>query len=97
MADFDLKSDDEKAEELKAWWKKNGTSVIAGVALAIGGMFGWQQWQQHKLDQAEGASKLYSQISKEGADSDTALKKLNSEYGSSAYASLAKSRVDNNS
>lgn len=89
MADFDLKSDDEKAEELKAWWKKNGTSVIAGVALAIGGMFGWQQWQQHKLDQAEGASKLYSQISKEGADSDTALKKLNSEYGSSAYASLA--------
>ena len=89
MADFDLKSDDEKAEELKVWWKENGTSVIAGIALTIGGMFGWQQWQQYKLDQAEGASKLYSQIAKEGADSEAALKELNSEYGSSAYASLA--------
>jgi len=89
MADFDLKSDDEKAEELKVWWKENGTSVIAGIALTIGGMFGWQQWQQYKLDQAEGASKLYSQIGKEGADSDAALKQLNSDYGSSSYASLA--------
>ena len=52
MADFDLKTDDEKAEELKAWWKENGTSVIAGVALTIGGMFGYQQWQQYKLDQS---------------------------------------------
>jgi len=89
MADFDLKSDDEKAEELKNWWKENGKSVIAGIALTIGGMFGWQQWQQNKLDQAEGASKLYSQIGKEGADSEKALTELNSKYGSSAYASLA--------
>lgn len=88
MADYDLKSDEEKAEELKAWWKENGMSVIAGIALTIGGMFGWQQWQQHKLDQAEGASKLYAQMSTEGADSDAVLKTLNSEYGSSAYASL---------
>jgi len=36
MADFELKSDEEKAEELKAWWKQNGTSVIAGIALTIG-------------------------------------------------------------
>ncbi len=89
MADYDLKSDDEKAEELKAWWKENGTSVIAGVALTIGGMFGYQQWQQHKLDQSEGASRLYAKISKGGADSDAALKELNSEYGSTSYASLA--------
>ncbi len=89
MADFDLKSDDEKAEELKVWWKENGTSVITGIALTIGGMFGWQQWQQYKLDQAEGASKLYSQIGKEGADSEAALKELTNKYGSSSYASLA--------
>ncbi len=92
MADYDLKSDDEKAEELKAWWKENGTSVIAGVALTIGGMFGYQQWQQYKLDQSEGASKIYSKISKNSANPDKvseALKQLNNEYGSTPYASLA--------
>lgn len=89
MTDFDLKSDDEKAEELKAWWKENGTSVIAGVALTIGGMFGYQQWQQYKLDQSEGASRLYSKVSKNDADSAEALKQLNSEYSSTSYASLA--------
>ncbi len=89
MADFDLKSDDEKAEELKAWWKENGTSVIAGVALTIGGMFGYQQWQQYKLDQSEGASRLFSKVSKSTPDSTEALQQLNSEYGSTPYASLA--------
>jgi len=89
MVDTTLKSDEEKAEELKAWWKANGTSVFAGVALAIGGMFGWQQWQQHKLDQAEGASKLFAEINKPEADSLKILKKLNTDYSGTGYADLA--------
>jgi predicted negative regulator of RcsB-dependent stress response len=88
MADNVLKSDEEKAEELKAWWKSNGLSVVAGVALAIAGMFGWQQWQQHKLDQSEGASKILSQINKNPTDSEL-LKKINTEYGNTPYAALA--------
>lgn len=93
MADFDLKSDEEKAEELKAWWKENGTSVLAGIALTIGGMFGWQQWQQYQLDQSEGASKLFSQLNKQGADSVEILKKLKDDYGSSSYSSLAALKI----
>ena len=89
MADFDLKCDEEKAEELKAWWKKNGTSVIAGVALTIAGMFGYQQWQQYKSDQSEGASRLYSKVSKNTPDTAEALQQLNNEYGNTPYASLA--------
>ncbi len=89
MADYELKSDEEKAEELKAWWKENGTSVIAGIALTVGGMFGYQQWQQHKLDQSEGASKLFSKLGKEGSDSEAVLKQLNDDYSSTSYASLA--------
>jgi len=89
MVDTTLKSDEEKAEELKAWWKANGTSVFAGVALAIAGMFGWQQWQQHKLDQAEGASKLFAEINKPDADSLKILNKLKADYASTGYASLA--------
>lgn len=89
MVDTTLKSDEEKAEELKAWWKANGASVVAGIVLAIGGMFGWQQWQKHQLDQAEGASKLFSQINKPETDSIKILKTLNEDYSSTAYASLA--------
>jgi len=88
MADNVLKSDEEKAEELKAWWKSNGISVIAGVGLAIAGMFGWQQWQQHKLDQSEGASKIFSQINNNPGDTEL-LKKINAEYGKTPYAALA--------
>ena len=89
MADFDLKTDEEKAEELKAWWRSNGTSVIAGIALTVAGMFGWNQWKEHKVTQSEGASRLFSQIGQEGADSTEIIKKLNDDYGSTAYASLA--------
>ena len=88
MADNVLKSDEEKAEELKAWWKSNGLSVAAGIGLAIAGMFGWQQWQQHKLDQSEGASKILSQINKNPSDAEL-LKKINSEYSNTPYAALA--------
>lgn len=88
MADNVLKSDEEKAEELKAWWKSNGLSVAAGIGLAIAGMFGWQQWQQHKLDQSEGASKILSQINKNPNDAEL-LKKINAEYSNTPYAALA--------
>jgi len=96
MADFDLKSDEEKAEELKAWWKENGLSVIAGIAITIAGMFGYRYWQQYQLDQSEGASKLFYQLSKASPNSpeaETILKKLNDNYSGSAYASLAALRM----
>lgn len=89
MVDSNLKSDEEKAEELKAWWKANGGSVIAGIALAIGGMFGWQQWQKSELIQAEDASKLFSESSKSGADPEEIFKKLNADFSGSTYTSLA--------
>ncbi len=89
MVDIALKSDEEKAEELKAWWKANGVSVIAGVSLAIAGMFGWQQWQKNKLVKAEGASKVFSEINAKNANPEEILKKLNTDYSGSNYATLA--------
>ena len=89
MADFDMKSDEEKAEALKAWWRSNGISVVAGVALTIGGMFGWNYYQENKLTSAEGASKIYSQLNKDEANPTAIVEQLNKEYGSSVYTSLA--------
>jgi len=89
MADFDMKSDEEKAEALKAWWASNGISVAAGVALTFAGMFGWNYYQESKLTSAEGASKIFSQLNEEDADPKAIVEKINKQYGGSVYASLA--------
>ncbi len=83
----DLKTDAEKAEDIKRWWKENGTSVMLGVALAIGSVFGWQQWQAYKRTQTEKASSLFATQLKRS--NTTTASTLKSKFSSSAYASLA--------
>jgi len=89
MADIELKSDEEKAEELKQWWKENGLSVAAGIALAIGGMFGWQQWKVYTKNQAEGGSRLYAQLSDPDRNSSEIAEQLNSDFNGTPYSALA--------
>ena len=84
----DLKTDAEKAEEIKQWWKENGTSVITGVAIAIAGVFGWQQWQAHKITQTEEASALFSQLNTEDKKTDPATLAQLKTDSASPYASL---------
>ena len=83
----ELKTDQEKAEEIKKWWKENGTSVIAGVALAIAGIFGWQQWQSQQKSSSEEASALYAKASKK-LDQES-LSTLRRDHSSSPYATLS--------
>lgn len=85
----ELKSDEERAEELKAWWRENGVSVIAGIAIAVGGVIGWQQWQQYQTRQAESASALFQQAQSAESDKVAALKKVSEEYDSTVYSALA--------
>jgi predicted negative regulator of RcsB-dependent stress response len=92
MADLmtGLKTDEEKAEEIKLWWKDNGSSVLAGVALAIAGTFGWQQWQAYQTSQSEKASYLFSQLIN-GTTIDVAgtIKQLENDYSATPYAAFA--------
>ncbi|MEN9503755.1 MAG: hypothetical protein RI964_3040 [Pseudomonadota bacterium] len=89
----DYKTDDEKVEELKAWWKENGTSVMVGVALSIVALFGWDYWKSWKANTAAEASALYTQTSKTAkADLVKALpdvQKLQNDYASTPYAVIA--------
>lgn len=86
----DFKTDEEKAEELKAWWKENGTSVMAGVALAVAALFGWEYWQNHKTTTAESASALYSESrTAEPEAAARMLQQLQDEYGSTPYGAMA--------
>ena len=90
MIDYN-KTDDEQAEEIKNWWKENGVSVIAGVALAIAALFAWEYWQKYQITQMETASTLYTttQTTADSAIATKNLEQLQSEYAKSPYASLA--------
>lgn len=83
----ELQTDQEKAEVIKKWWRDNGTSVIAGVSLAIAGIFGWQQWQSHQKTSNEEASALYTKTSLQL--NEEALATLKSDHSSSPYATLS--------
>lgn len=90
MIDYN-KTDDEQAEDIKKWWKENGLSVVAGIALAIAALFGWEYWQKHQITQAESASTLYSEAQTATDDTIATLKtqELQDSYTQSPYAALA--------
>jgi predicted negative regulator of RcsB-dependent stress response len=51
---YDLE-EQEKVDELKAWWKKNGTTVMLAVAVfaaVVAGMQGWRVYQNNQQRQA---------------------------------------------
>lgn len=90
MLDYN-KTDEEQAEDIKAWWKENGISVVAGIALAIAALFAWEYWQKYQIKTMEGASSLYSSVQTTADDAVAAknIQTLQTDYPKSPYAALA--------
>lgn len=96
MAD---RSEDEQLDAIKRWWKENGTSLIAGAALAAAGVFGWHAWQDYQAGKAEAASVRYQQLVSLAAGNELEGDQLSearemvdeivSEHDDSLYAELA--------
>ena len=38
-------AEDDDAQRLRVWWKKNGMGIVAGVAIGILGVGGFTGWQ----------------------------------------------------
>lgn len=58
----ELRTEEEQLEALKRWWKENGVSLIAGVAIAAAGVIGWNAWQSYQENQASAASARYQHL-----------------------------------
>lgn len=56
------RTEEEQVEALKQWWKRNGTSTLATIALMLAAYFGWQAWQDRRFAHAEAASFDYQQL-----------------------------------
>ncbi|MGI9301645.1 MAG: YfgM family protein [Gammaproteobacteria bacterium] len=87
------RSDEEQVEVLKKWWDENGRAVIFGVIIGIGGLAGWNGWQNYKESRAETASDHYAAL-REAAGNDQQDKvadeaaKLRDAYAATPYAAL---------
>ncbi len=88
-------TEDEQIAQLKDWWQRNGKPLLTGGILALALVFGWQAWQKHQVNQANGASMLYQQlldtVLNPNAPVDTArvaelAAQLKNDFGSTHYA-----------
>lgn len=103
MADEFL-TDQQQAEVVRNWVRQNGLYLVGGLLLGLGGLFGWNQYQDYRERQFEQAAALYDQLLEAVAESrsdDAAsiVGELEESYSSSPYPdqarlALAKLRMD---
>lgn len=97
-------SDNEREEQLRRFWADNWLWIVGGIALGLGGLAGWQYWQQTKLTAAEQDEAAYMamlDLLSQG-NKDEAIKKADgvrathpkSPYADQADLALARFAVD---
>ncbi len=87
-------SDEEQVEAIKKWWRENGFSILSGLVLGLGAVFGWQAWSQHQDELASQASLRYEKMAKAtlAGNDESALKQgemIITEWPDSSYAVFA--------
>ncbi|MBC8211193.1 MAG: tetratricopeptide repeat protein [Gammaproteobacteria bacterium] len=91
----DYVTDEEQVERIKKWWSDNGSSVIAGLVIGVGGLLGWRGWVDYKTNiAAEASSHFVTMVSAlESGNNDSAIESADiilNDYSSTAYANLAR-------
>lgn len=87
-------TDEEQVERIKKWWSDNGSSVLAGLVIGIGGLAGWRFYVDYQTNNAAEASSYFNQTlsSLEANKSDVAIEQAQlvlSDYTTTPYADLA--------
>jgi len=93
MVDATL-SEEEQVEALKKWWKENGRSVVGGVVLGLGAVFGWRYWVDYQSGIAQQASVQLVELNQLVATGNGELareqaKRIIEEFQGTSYAIFA--------
>ena len=81
-------SEEEQVDKIKKWWNSNGKQIIAGAAIGLAGVFGWNYYNDYQDNQALNARTLYLNYAEDSNNVD-AYNKLIKEHSSSAYTDQA--------
>ncbi|MBY6017443.1 YfgM family protein [Ferrimonas balearica] len=86
-------TEEQQVEAIKKFWKEYGVSIVGGAVLGLGGLFGWNTYQDHLVGKAEQASAAYGRVIEQAGQSpdalDTAVAQFQNEYGESGYGPLS--------
>jgi predicted negative regulator of RcsB-dependent stress response len=90
---FDLE-EQEKIDELKAWWHRWGNLTSYGIAGILVAAAGWQWWQNHQVSQSIEASAVYDKLIQAVDAGDARVAReaggmLIDKYADTAYAARA--------
>jgi predicted negative regulator of RcsB-dependent stress response len=69
MATYDL-DEQERLDELKAWWKRWGNLVMVGLVVVIAAAAGWRYWQNRVATQSLEAAAAYETLTQSLAAND---------------------------
>lgn len=91
----DLLSEKEQIEQIRTWWSEYGNYVIGGVLAGAIGLFGYNYYQNSQMNARLEASALYESMTNYVVSGDleravSTTSQLETEYGSTVYASQAK-------
>ena len=91
---FDVYDDYEQGERVQQWLRKNGVSIIVGIALGLVLIFGWQQWKSHRAGKEQAAASEYSALQAAVAQNktneiDMRTETLMKDYSASAWSVFA--------
>jgi len=97
----DLQSEKEQIEEMRAWWVEYRLYIVAGVVIAVGSLFGFNQYQSSKTAAQVEASELFESLAGHVFDGDledaeAVADELANKFANTPYAAqsrLAMSRL----
>lgn len=82
-------AEDEDLVRARAWWKENGSSIIAGIAIGVVMVVGYNYWQTYQENRANEVAQLYETFV-QASDDEAALNALVDANANSTYAQLAR-------
>lgn len=87
-------TEEQQVEAIKGWWKENGISVILGLLIGFGALFGWNYWKDYRDDRAAEASAVYQQLLTDLQANKTDAARgqaeiLVNDYSATPYATMA--------
>lgn len=101
---MEFETEEQQAEAVKKWFKEYGLTIVLGLVIGMGGVYGYRYYETEKEAGFEQASVAYADAMASIADKtafDGKVAQYKTEYGNNVYSNLlgfhqAKMAVDSN-